>query len=89
MKFAGIIRWDSAYGGFGSISDSVDAEGTAVSRKVVLLDRINQRPIRSTWSASDGSYSFNYLRKDVEYIVYAIDYTNTYNIAIKDRVRAA
>lgn len=89
MIFVGILRHDSVFGGTGSINDAVDAEGTGVARKVVLLDRANQRPIRSTWSAPDGSYSFTYLRTDRDFIVYAFDHTNTYNIAIKDRVRAA
>lgn len=89
MKLAPFKRCDVEYGGVGSIADAVDAEGTPVSRLVVLLDRRNQRPVRSTWSAADGTYAFHYLRTDVDFIIYSIDHTNTYNIAIKDRVRAA
>lgn len=89
MILIGFQRSDSVWGGFGTIADSVDAEGTGIARKVVLLERTSQRLIRGTWSAPDGSYSFDFLRTDTDFIVYAIDHTNTYNIAIKDRVRAA
>lgn len=71
------------------MSDTVSADGDGVARKVILLERSSQRIIKSTWSAPDGTYSFHFLKTGVDFTVYAFDHTDTYNIAIKDRVRAA
>jgi hypothetical protein len=78
------------YGGSFRVRGTVMVSGSPAARRVVLFEAggVAQpwRPVLSTWSAADGSYSFERIA-DSEYIVIAFDYTRDKNAAIADFVR--
>lgn len=81
---------DAADGGAFRVAGTVKIDGTPatpVARRVRLFDVISGRLIRQTWSALDGSFSFERIRAG-EYLVVSDDYTRTYNAVVADRVMA-
>lgn len=84
------LFWSANFGGPGKVSGTVTiaATGAPVARRVRLHDRRSGRLIRETWSAADGAYEFTHLKLGIEYVVYALDYTSTYDGVIADRVTA-
>ena len=72
-----IIDW--WYGGDGYISGKVKIGVQGVARMVYCRLRQNDQIIRHTFSASDGSYLFDFLSRSYNYVVSAKDHTNTYN----------
>ena len=81
---------DSEFGGTGIVSGTVtiSATGAPLSRRVRLHDRSTGRLLRETWSGADGVYSFTHMELGRKYIVYALDYTGTYDAVAADRVTA-
>ena len=72
---------------FGGTYKAVGAvTGVTGSRKVNLVHRATGWPIQQVWSdANTGAYEFDNLAYD-EYMAYAVDYTNTFNVASADRL---
>ena len=90
LSAGGIPRHDAIDGGAFSISGNVYLKGppqVPTVRRVRLHDGANGRPVRETWSAVDGAYSFAKIRPGLYYVV-AFDHTGTYNAVIKDRIEA-
>lgn len=84
------FRFDAADGGAFRVAGTVKIDGSPampVARRVRLFDVISGRLIRATWSATDGSFSFEKIRAG-EYLVVSDDYTRTYNAVVADRVMA-
>lgn len=77
------------YGGSFRVAGMVNVSGTPASRRVVLFDSgsVAQpwRPILSTWSAADGSYSFDRIA-NLPYFAVAFDHEGTYRSEIVDPV---
>lgn len=89
-RLGGLLRRDLADGGAFRVAGTVKIDGTPttpVARRVRLFDVISGRLIRQTWSALDGSFSFERIRAG-EYLVVSDDYTRTYNAVVADRVMA-
>lgn len=86
----GLQRHDMADGGAYRVAGTVKIDGTPpvpVRRQVRLFDVISGRLVRQTWSALDGTFSFERIRAG-EYLVVSADYTRTYNAVVADRVLA-
>lgn len=83
-----ILRSDIEDGGPMRITGTVTEIGVTGSYRVCLFDRSNMRCLLETWSASDGSYSFDYIaNRPNRYFVVAFDRTDPYrNAAIADFV---
>lgn len=81
-------RVDIEDGGTSRIAGTVTEQGVAGSYRVRLYDRKSARCLRETWSASDGSYTFNYLayRPNGYYVVAFDRGENPTNAAIADLV---
>ena len=91
MVMPGIVyAKDMSNGGPGSISGQVlvDATEAPLARKVRLVVQRSGHFIRQTWSDSNGDYSFDYIRTDQKYIVYALDYEETYDVVAASGVNA-
>lgn len=84
------ISYDAVTGGAFRVRGTVTVSGAPAQRRVVLFDSATGprplQPLRATWSAVDGSYSFPRIA-DREYIVIAFDFTRDKNAAIADFVR--
>lgn len=79
---------DVVQGGNYRIAGTVLDAGTPdvpVSRRVRLHRRIDGAPVRETWSAANGSYSFNYLANQLYYVT-AFDHAGNENAVIKDAI---
>jgi hypothetical protein len=72
------------HGGRQSVSGVVKRGNIVGPYRVVLFDRATFRPVASTWSASNGAYSFGYLAEFDAFVV-AFDHTTPLlEAAIKD-----
>lgn len=83
-----LIRHDSADGGAFRVRGTVTELGVAGPYRVRLFDRLTARCIRETWSAVDGSYSFERIAYRAQgYTVVAHDHgASPLNAAIADLV---
>jgi hypothetical protein len=54
---------------------------------VRLFDALTGRLVRETWSAADGSYRFEYLAGDRDYIELANDHVRQFNAVVADAVQ--
>lgn len=79
---------DMEHGGIGRVRGTVTIDGTPGSRKVRLLDARSGVLVREQWSAADGSYAFNNIRLELDYVVLSHDHTGVFNAVVQDRVRA-
>lgn len=77
------------YGGKGSVSGLITAEGFPKIAQVRLLDRATSILIAETRSAADGSYRFDRVRTDLEMVVVAYDPLRIWAALIADAVYAA
>jgi len=73
--------------GHGFIAGKVTIEGTPASRKVWLFDARSALVVAAGWSASDGSYRFDWLDPTREYFVVSHDHLRRFNAVIADWVR--
>jgi hypothetical protein len=87
-KIHQIIKSDVVDGGSFRIAGTVDELGSAGKYRVRLFDRQSARCIRETWSATDGSYSFDWIAYRYRgYFVIAYDHgDNPVNAAIADMI---
>lgn len=69
-----------------TISGVVRELTTPVSRPVYLLEQESFRILRATRSASNGTYSFQNMEADKQYIVMSLDPAGAYNAVVADRV---
>ena len=67
----------------------VTVGGVPAERRIFLFERERLVLIRSTWSAKDGTYLFDRLDPDREYMVMAEDYKRQYEPVVYDFVRPA
>lgn len=68
------------------ISGVVRVLTNPVARPVYLLDQGSLRVVRTTRSASNGTYSFSQLEENRQWLVLSIDETGAYNAVVADRV---
>ena len=90
FRASGLAWSHAAWSGNGKITEKVKdgATGEGLQRRVRLDERETGRLVRTTFSAEDGTYVFDHMKLGVEFMVYAIDYTGTYDAVIADRVTA-
>ena len=70
-----LSSYDSEFGGLGQISDAIDKEGTAGSYRLRLYHRATGKLLRQTWSAADGSYTFDHIAEESEgYFIVGFDH---------------
>ena len=79
------------YGGHGYIAGEgtgiVTVGGQPASRRIYLFARSNMYCIADTWSAEDGSYRFDRLKEDDEYLMVATDYKKQYEPVSYDFIK--
>lgn len=80
--FGAMLRVDMSDGGDRRIAGTVTADGTPAVRRVRLIDQPTGRLLRETWSAPDGSYSFDWIRAGTM-ITLAHDHTGQFDPAAK------
>lgn len=70
-------------GGSYQITGTTTELGVAGRYRVRLVDRLNGRVIRETWSDTSGAYSFNYIAyRDKEYCVVLLDHGTSPRTAV-------
>lgn len=81
-----LTLYDVQDGGAFRIVGTVDELGVTGKYRVRLFDRQSARCIRETWSAADGSYSFNWIAyREKGYFAVAYDHgDNPVNAAVAD-----
>ena len=79
------------YGGHGYIAGEgtgiVTVGGQPASRRIYLFARPNMYCIADTWSKEDGSYRFDRLKEDEEYLMVATDYKKQYEPVSYDFIK--
>lgn len=79
------------YGGHGYIAGEgtgiVTVGGRPASRRIYLFARPNMYCIADTWSEEDGSYRFDRLKEDEEYLMVATDYKKQYEPVSYDFIK--
>jgi len=75
MPLTSNLRVDVRDGGHYSIQGTITEKSVPGSYRVWLHDQETGRPIRETWSATNGSYSFTYLDAKPKFIM-AFDHTS-------------
>ncbi len=79
LLFIDVLRRDMIDGGALRVTGVVTSDGAPAARRVRLHDQPSGRLIRETWSrASDGRYSFDYIRAGTYYAL-AFDHTGTFD----------
>jgi hypothetical protein len=89
-KYSGAAKVvDRENGGKGRIAGKVTQYGspdTPFAARVRLHRKKDGVLARETWSADDGSYSFDYINENVAYYVVSFDHTGNFNGVIKDNI---
>lgn len=75
--------------GAGYVAGTVTVEGAAASRPVRLYDRVSGTLVAETRSAADGSYRFDGVAAEREFLVLAHDDEDLHNAAPADRIAPA
>ena len=79
------------YGGHGYIAGEaegiVTVNGQPASRRIYLFARPRMECIADTWSKNDGSYRFDRLKEDEEYLMVATDYKKQYEPVSYDFIK--
>lgn len=87
----GLVFGDPVYGGRGYIAGEaegiVTVGGQPAERKILLFDRQNFKVIRTQWSKSDGSYRFDYLNPNKEFLMVALDHKKQYEPVSYDFIK--
>ena len=82
---------DSVYGGRGYIAGEaegiVTVGGQPAERKILLFERRNFKVIRTQWSKPDGSYRFDYLNPNKEFLMVALDHKKQYETVSYDFIK--
>lgn len=91
LKDRSIKYGHSKYGGRGYIAGEaegiVTVNGQPASRRIYLFARSNMECIADTWSKDDGSYRFDRLKEDEEYLMVATDYKKQYEPVSYDFIK--
>lgn len=83
-----IKLFDVYHGGTGTITGTVKDKGTPdtpVVRRVRLHRKVDGMLVRETWSAANGTYTFNRMAAQLYYVV-SHDHTGNFNAVIKDSI---
>lgn len=83
-------RYDSVDSGSRKIEGTVaidDSPDIPVARRVRLYDKPSGRLVRETWSATDGTYSFEKLREGKFFLI-SHDHTLNENAAVRDEIES-
>lgn len=79
------------YGGRGYIAGEgegiVTVNGAPASRRIYLFVRRTMQCIADRWSAEDGTYRFEKLNEDEEYLMVAVDYKKQYEPVSYDYIQ--
>ncbi|WP_246827763.1 hypothetical protein [Neisseria sp. HMSC064E01] len=82
---------DPVYGGRGYIAGEaegiVTVGGQPAERKILLFERRNFKVIRTQWSKADGSYRFDYLNPNKEFLMVALDHKKQYEPVSYDFIK--
>lgn len=70
----------------GADAGIVSVAGVPARRKVVLIDKATNQVIGQTASANDGTFRFDRITADREYMVIALDHQMQFNAVIRDGV---
>ena len=62
--------------------------GKPASRRILLIERERFKVVDDTWSADDGSYLFDQLNPEQDFLVLALDHKRQYEPVAYDYVRA-
>ena len=86
--FDDLLSVGAIHSGAHRVSGVVTEAGATGSYRVRLFYRPNSKPVAETWSAADGSYSFDNIKYEPQgYYVIAFDHgDNPVNAAIADFV---
>ena len=87
----GLVFADPVYGGRGYIAGEaegiVTVGGQPAERKILLFWRRNFKVIRTQWSKADGSYRFDYLNPNKEFLMVALDHKKQYEPVSYDFIK--
>nr|DAR91825.1 MAG TPA: hypothetical protein [Caudoviricetes sp.] len=87
----GLVFADPVYGGRGYIAGEaegiVTVGGQPAERKILLFERRNFKVIRTQWSKADGSYRFDYLNPNKEFLMVALDHKKQYEPVSYDFIK--
>lgn len=79
------------YGGLGYIAGEaegiVTVGGQPADRRIYLFSRLRMECIADTWSKADGSYRFDRLKEDEEYLMVATDHKKQYEPVSYDFIK--
>lgn len=82
---------DPIYGGRGYIAGEaegiVSVGGQPAERKILLFERQTFRVIRSQWSKPDGTYRFDFLNTEKEFLMVALDHKKQYEPVCYDFIK--
>lgn len=82
---------DSVYGGRGYIAGEaegiVSVGGQPAERKILLFERQNFKVIRTQWSKPDGTYRFDFLNPEKEFLMVALDHKKQYEPVSYDFIK--
>lgn len=82
---------DPVYGGRGYIAGEaegiVSVGGQPAERKILLFERQAFKVIRSQWSKPDGTYRFDFLNSDKEFLMVALDHKKQYEPVSYDFIK--
>ena len=82
---------DPIYGGRGYIAGEaegiVSVGGQPAERKILLFERPNFKVIRTQWSKPDGTYRFDFLNPEKEFLMVALDHKKQYEPVSYDFIK--
>ena len=82
---------DPIYGGRGYIAGEgegiVSVGGQPAERKILLFERQNFKVIRTQWSKPDGTYRFDFLNPEKEFLMVALDHKKQYEPVSYDFIK--
>lgn len=82
---------DPIYGGRGYIAGEaegiVSVGGQPAERKILLFERQVFKVIRTQWSKPDGTYRFDFLNPEKEFLMVALDHKKQYEPVSYDFIK--
>ena len=82
---------DPIYGGRGYIAGEaegiVSVGGQPAERNILLFERQTFKVIRTQWSKPDGTYRFDYLNPNKEFLMVALDHKKQYEPVSYDFIK--
>lgn len=87
----GFVFADPIYGGrayiAGDAEGIVSVGGQPAERKILIFERQYFKVIRSQWSKPDGTYRFDFLNPDKEFLMVALDHKKQYEPVSYDFIK--